>query len=179
MKPKEVISEFDEFLKKHKTTFTGVAIGSAPLSLLGIIAKETRDCDIIDPVIPENIQSFAVEFAQQNRARGGTLRDDWLNNGPISLKDKLPVGWEKRLQLIFKGKSLTLYSVGRDDLLKTKLLGLCDRGIDKNDCIAMRPAKEEIRAATNWVKDQDGNPGWPKHVDGVLANLAKELGYEL
>ena len=43
----------------------------------------------------------------------------------------------------------------------------------------MRPAREEIRAATDWVKEQDGNPGWPKHVDEVLVNLAKALGYEL
>ena len=158
---------------------TGVAIGGTPLNLLGIISRETRDCDIIDPVIPETIQKLAVDFAKLCRAQGGTVLDDWLNNGPIALKDKLPDGWKNRLQLAFKGKALILYTLDKDDLLKTKLLGLCDRGTDKADCIAMHPSAEELKNASAWVKDQDGNPAWPKHVDEVLAGLAEDLGYEL
>ena len=103
----------------------------------------------------------------------------WFNNGPISLKDKLPDAWRNRLQLAFKGKALTLHTLGREDLLRTKLLGLCDRGTDKTDCMAMSPTKEELKNAVAWVKEQDGNPGWPKHVDEALADLAKDLGYEL
>ena len=95
------------------------------------------------------------------------------------MKDKLPWAWEKRLVPAFKGKALALYTLERQDLLKTKLQGLCNRGMDKADCIAMRPSKEELRAAIPWLKDQDGNPDWPKHVEGALADLAKDLGYEL
>lgn len=179
MKPIEIIKEFDEFLKLKKATFTGVAIGGAPLVLLGIITRETRDCDIIDPVIPKQIEALAVEFAKEKRARGGAVEDTWFNNGPISLKDKLPKDWKNRLQLVFKGKVLTLYAPCREDLLKTKLLGLCDRGTDKSDCLALRPTKKELGEAVAWVKDQDGNPGWPKHVEEVLADLAKDLGYGL
>lgn len=43
----------------------------------------------------------------------------------------------------------------------------------------MNPAREELRNAAVWVKDQDGNPLWPKHVEEVFIALAKELGYEL
>jgi len=179
MKPNEIVAEFDEFLRVNKTTFTGVAIGGAPLNLLGIISRETRNCDIIDPVIPKAIQDLALDFAKKNRGRGGNVRDDWFNNGPISLKEKLPDGWKKRLQLAFKGKALTLYTLGREDLLKTKLFALCDRGTDKIDCVAMHPTKEELKGAITWVKDQDGNPDWPKHVENVLADLAKDLGHGL
>lgn len=179
MKPNDIIREFDKFLTKRGASFTGVAIGGAPLNLLGIIFRETRDCDIIDPVIPDKIQSLAKEFAEQVRLGGNILADDWLNNGPISMKDKLPSAWEKRLVPAFKGKALALYTLERQDLLKTKLQGLCDRGMDKADCIAMRPSKEELRAAIPWLKDQDGNPDWPKHVEGALADLAKDLGCEL
>lgn len=179
MRPNEIIAEFDEFLRANKTTFMGVAIGGAPLNLLGIIIRETRDCDIIDPVIPKKVQKLALALAKKDQARGGNLRDDWLNNGPISIKDKLPEGWKTRLQLAFKGKALTLYTLERQDLLKTKLTALCDRGIDKPDCIAMNPTKEELKNALAWVKEQDGNPTWPEHVDDILTKLAKDLGYEL
>ena len=175
----EIISEFDKYLKANKSAFTAVAIGGVPLNLLGIISRETRDCDIIDPVIPKEIEELALDFAKKNRTQGGTIEDKWFNNGPISLKDKLPDGWQKRLQLIFKGDALTLFCLGREDLLKTKLLGLCDRAIDKPDCIAMNPTRDELRNAATWLKDQDGNPMWPEHVDEMLANVAKDLGYEL
>lgn len=122
MKPKEIIAEFDKFLSINKVFFSTVAIGGVPLNLLGIIVRETRDCDIIDPIIPKKIQDLAIQFAKEDRQRGGTLINEWFNNGPISINDKLPPGWKNRLQVAFKGEALTLYTLDRQDLLKTNLL---------------------------------------------------------
>lgn len=179
MKPNEIIVKFDAFLKAKKASFTGITIGGAALNLLGIISRETKDCDILDPDIPKAILNLAIEFAKTARAEGIVIRDDWFNNGPDSLKKNLPKDWRNNLQVAFKGEVLTLFTLTRENLLKTKLVALCDRGTDKVDCIALRPTKEELHAAMDWVKYQDANPDWPKHVEEILADLAKDLGYEL
>jgi len=59
--------------------------------------------------------------------------------------------------------------------LRTKLLGLCDRGADLNDCVDMNPTEKEIDEAMPWVKEYDGNPMWPKHVENELTKLKNEL----
>ena len=111
------------------------------------------------------------------REQGEELRDDWLNNGPSSMLRTLPPGWEHRLRLVFQGKSIVLHTLGRADLLKTKLVGLCDRGTDLGDCLALAPSAEEIDEASGWVKEQDANPDWPAYVEEVLADLRRRLGH--
>src|SRR5450432_398179 len=120
MHPKETISAFDLFLTERGLTLDAVAIGGAALGLLGVIERETRDCDILYPALPEAIRRAAVEFAIETRRRGGELDDEWLNNGPSSLADVLPPDWINRVQMIFSGAALTLRCLGRSDLLKSK-----------------------------------------------------------
>ncbi|MBF0313904.1 MAG: hypothetical protein HQK50_17960 [Oligoflexia bacterium] len=179
MKPKEIIAEFDQYLHQRGQQLNAVVIGGAALALLGIITRETQDCDILDPNIPEDIQNSAKEFAQELSKRGCDLKVDWLNNGPASLKDVLPPGWQLRLEKLYFGKSLSLQSLSRSDLLKSKLFAFCDRGQDLQDCIALKPTKEELRDALEWVKMQDANPGWPAHVESQFIKLARKLGHGL
>jgi Nucleotidyltransferase of unknown function (DUF6036) len=177
MKPKETIRAFDQFLTSHRETFSAIAIGGTALAILGVISRETRDCDILDPEIPETIQKLARKFAVEQTRSGKVLGEDWLNNGPSSLIKNLPEAWRTRLAPLFTGKALKLSTLGRSDLLKTKLFALCDRGTDRQDCLALKPSAEEITECIEWVKYQDANPGWPKHVEEVLKSLAKELGH--
>jgi len=67
MKPKETISAFDVFLAKRGLVLDAVAIGGAALGLLGVIHRETRDCDVLHPALPEVIREAAVDFAFQAR----------------------------------------------------------------------------------------------------------------
>jgi hypothetical protein len=78
MKPVETIAAFDQFLEARGATFSAVAIGGAALALLGVISRETRDCDVLDPEIPNEIQRHAEEFAKEQTRKGNTLRADWL-----------------------------------------------------------------------------------------------------
>jgi hypothetical protein len=39
----------------------------------------------LDPEIPNEIAEASRAFAIEVRAKGGTLQDNWLNNGPTSL----------------------------------------------------------------------------------------------
>lgn len=179
MKPLETIAQFDVYLAKHDLTLEAVVIGGAALALLGVVTRQTRDCDILHPELSVAVSLAARSFAAQVRHGGTPLQDDWLNNGPSSLCALLPAGWQQRLVLVFEGKAVKLHSLGREDLLKTKLFALCDRGIDLGDCIALCPTTRELQDALSWLEIQDGNPDWPTHVRSTLAELAGRLGYVL
>lgn len=177
MDPKTVIAEFDQFLAIRSLHFEAVIIGGAALALLGIISRQTRDCDILDPIVPDNILNAAKEFATSSRHSGQFLQSNWFNHEPHSLSKLLPEGWQRRLQIAFQGKALVLHTLGRKDLLCTKLFALCDRGTDLADCIALNPALNEIEEVIFWVHEQDTNADWPKHVTSVLTDLGARLGY--
>jgi hypothetical protein len=175
--PKQVVSAFDSFLAERGLRLEAVVIGGAALNLLGVVSRPTRDCDILHPTLPEMILEAARAFAAQLRGGGEVLRDDWLNNGPSSLADVLPAGWRERLQPAFSGRALLLHSLGRQDLLKSKLFALCDRGTDLADCLALAPTADELRAAVSWLEAQDAHPDWPAHVRATLEGLARRLGH--
>ncbi len=177
MLPRETITRFDTFLYKQRLRLEAVVVGGAALSLLGVIDRQTRDVDVLHPGIPKQVKSAATVFAQWERTVGNHLADNWLNNGPSQLKDILPLGWELRLRPVFAGVALMLRTLGRSDLLKTKLFALCDRGIDLQDCIALHPSQEELADARAWLLLQDANPGWPDHVYSTVDDMRKRLGH--
>ncbi|MBI1944508.1 MAG: hypothetical protein HYS27_02360 [Deltaproteobacteria bacterium] len=177
MRPQETIQAFDVFLAARGLKLDAVVVGGAALALLGVITRETRDCDVMVPELPAQILDAARAFAAEVRGRGDVLRDDWLNNGPADVAKVLPPGWEARLQQAFFGSALVLRTLGRADLLKTKLFALCDRGQDIGDCLALAPTVEELREALAWVQDQDANTMWPEHVEATLADLGRRLGH--
>jgi len=111
------------------------------------------------------------------REDGEVLDDGWLNNGPASLAGQLPAGWRNRLQSAFRGLAIELHCLGREDLLRSKLFALCDRGTDIGDCLALAPDETELRALLPWLEQQDAAPGWPAHVRATLAGLARRLGH--
>jgi len=177
MIPRETITAFDTYLSDRGLSLEAVVVGGAALGLLGLTDRQTRDVDVLHPELPEEISKAAIDFAGEQRARGHSLEDDWLNNGPSQLKDILPAGWKDRLQPAFRGKTLILTALGRADLLKVKLFALCDRGTDLSDCIALAPTDEELSDAQRWVELQDGNPLWPDHVRKTLDDLRGRLGH--
>lgn len=117
----------------------------------------------------------AREFAAHLRGEDVELSDDWLNNGPMQLAEILPDGWRQRVQVAFEGEALTLTTLGRADLLKTKLFALCDRGTDLADCIALAPTAEELDDALPWLEEQDAHPQWSDHVRATLDDLQERL----
>jgi hypothetical protein len=96
----------------------------------------------------------------------------------MQLGDVLPPGWRVRVQLAYEGAAVRLDTLGRADLLKTKLFALCDRGTDLADCLALAPTAAELSEALPWVAWQDANPDWPAHVGATLADLQRRLGHD-
>ena len=89
--------------------------------------------------------------------------DDWLR------------AWQQRTRPVFEGRALVLSTLGRADLLKTKLFALCDRGTDLSDCVALAPTAAELADAVIWLAEQDAKPGWPAHVNATIADLTQRL----
>src|SRR6266699_923496 len=102
----KTIARFDQFLAEQGLLFEAIVIGGAALGLLGIVSRQTRDCDILRPPLPPEIREAATAFATMMRAQGEVLDDDWLNNGPASLADALPEGWSERLQPAYRGRAI-------------------------------------------------------------------------
>ncbi len=177
MLPRPTIEAFDHWLTERSLQLEAVVVGGSALALLGVTDRQTRDFDILDPELPESIVLASREFAAHLRDEGTELGDDWLNNGPMQLADVLPEGWRERLQHAFTGTSLSLSTLGRTDLLMTKLFALCDRGTDLADCIALAPSATELEEIEPWLSEQDAHPQWPDHVHATLADLKERLSH--
>lgn len=179
MLPRQTIEAFDAHLLGLGLRFEGVVIGGSALGLLGVTDRQTRDFDILVPLLSAEVAAAARGFAAMQRQAGVPLVDDWLNNGPMQLGDVLPPGWPDRVQALFRGNAMVLTTLGRADLLKSKLFALCDRGTDLPDCVALAITAEELVDAFPWVADQDGNPDWPAHVQKTFDKLGQRLGHGL
>lgn len=179
MLPRPTVEAFGAWLKERSLRLEAVIIGGAALGLLGITDRQTRDVDVLDPELPKAVAQAARDFASHMRDQGVALADNWLNNGPTQVADVLPEGWRLRVQLAYEDQALKLLTLGRGDLLKTKLFALCDRGTDLGDCLALGPSVAELDAAEPWLVQQDANPLWPNHVRATLDDLRRRLGHGL
>ncbi len=178
MDPAAIIPQFDAHLQSRGLRFEAVIVGGAALSLLGVTVRTTDDCDVLDPVIPDDIASAASEFGQSFG-----LVADWLNcksHDFVGIPGCLPEGWRRRLQVAFEGGALRLQTLGRVDLLCTKLVALVDRGTDYADCVALAPSAAELQECWPFVRDYEGNPEsrevyWIPAARRQFARLCKEL----
>ena len=81
----KLLPQFDKFLAAKGLFLEITVIGGAALQLLGVIKRATKDCDVVDQKLSDEILAIAKEFAAEN-----DLPADWLNNGPTSLLEELP-----------------------------------------------------------------------------------------
>jgi len=116
---RKTFEEFDEFLHEKGLSFECVTIGASSLILMDVITRDTKDCDVLYPGIPEEIKKASVEFSIVKKVEKIELPEEWFNNGPESMRDYLPEGWKENLQTIFDGKALTIKTLDRVNLLST------------------------------------------------------------
>ena len=172
MNVSKIIAEFDSFLGTEHQEFEAVIVGGAALNLLGIVTRVTNDVDVIHPEsLPDAIAHAASQFAKTKN-----IPEGWLNCGPRSIVEYLPVGWESRSVVVFRGKNLRLVSLGRQELLFSKCWAYCDRERDLDDILAIQPTPVELDAVVAWLKPLDANPGWPAFVEKMIGRLAQMAG---
>jgi hypothetical protein len=168
------IEKFDSYLEELDLTFEAIIIGGAALNIMDVITRQTKDVDFLDPDIPVEIKKASVNFALKNPDLKLDAKN-WMNNGPKSLVRDLPEGWRNDLQKIFEGKALNLWTLGRLNLLRTKLYAYADREIDYSDCMALNPTIAELEACREWVLAGDGSELWPGRVDAIFQKLKEDL----
>lgn len=174
---KKVIKAFDQYIKSRALKFEAVIIGGGALIIMDVVDRKTKDIDCLDPEIPQEVKEASKDFARLFREH--LLDENWLNNGPATLRKELPPDWRNRLQDLYIGEAIKLTCLGRSDLLKSKLFAYCDRtSPDFEDLLMLKPTTEELKDSIEWVKLRDANPGWPTHVEKAFVVLRKALKYE-
>jgi hypothetical protein len=181
--PTATLRAFDAFLVGEGLSFAGVVIGGAALHALGYITRTTDDVDVLVPQVPEAIAAAAARFA----ALPDSAPTDagWFNSKSydfVGVPGCLPPGWEQRVRPLWRGNALDLQTLGRQDLLCTKLVALVDREEDLQDCIAMAPTPEELAAAWPFVRQYEGNQEvrevyWIPKARAAYAEIRKALGH--
>jgi hypothetical protein len=159
-----------------------VIVGGAALGLLGIVARATRDVDILAFAKPRGRGAWtlvpppaplpeSLAAAIRTVGRDSGLADDWLNTGPaLQWKQGLPPGLVTRVEWR-QYAALRVGIVGRKDLIWLKLYAAADDrpdGRHVRDLAALKPTDAELEEAAAWVKRQDAAPAFPGLVDEVV-----------
>jgi len=145
--------------------------GGGALLILNIIDRQTRDIDVIAPELDSVLKEVAAEVGREFGLEPG-----WLNNGPASLSRDLESGWETRVQIIYSGQRLKMYTLSNHDLLASKLFAYCDRDEnDLSDILKMCPSVSEIESLRNWVLARDASNYWPARVEKCFEKLIARL----
>jgi hypothetical protein len=162
-----------------------VVCGGSALILVGLVARTTRDVDIValmrdgalvspDP-LPESLRRAAREVAEDLGLAPG-----WLNNGPSRgegglFQMGLPDGLAVRLRSKRYGCALTVHFTDRFDQIHFKLYAAVDRGgYHIDDLHTLAPSPSELETAARWAMSHDVSEGFAL----TLKDLLRHLGHE-
>ncbi len=163
-----------------------VVCGGSSLLMKGLVARTTRDVDIIAYISTKDkpgalqyasvIPDFLANAALRVAADLG-LDANWLNTGPRNLLQYgLPEGFIDRLHTKHYGNKLTVSFIDRLDQIHFKVYAAVDTGPGRhvNDLLALQPTGEEIELAAKWTLLQDPSPEFAQ----LLISMLKALHYE-
>lgn len=167
MDVKETLKILDQELK-GSTGRDLFVCGGAAMIAMGAWERVTYDIDTILPRIDEEL----LEAARRVASKLG-LSKDWLNNGPDSLIQDLEKGWRERVVELYRGENLSVYALGKADLIKTKLWATCDRMEDIDDILFLSPTHEELSEAKEWVLKRDASAVWPQIVEETMKEIER------
>ena len=162
-----------------------VVCGGAAMIAVGLLARTTRDVDIVAiledgqrlvaPVpLPDHLLNAASEVAEVLN-----LPKDWLNNGPSRdegglFQMGLPAGLQARLHTRAYGSRLTVHFIDRLDQIHFKLYAAVDRGgYHVTDLEALKPTPAELTQAARWALTHDVSEEF-RH---LLKQTLERLGY--
>src|SRR5678809_381723 len=163
-----------------------VLIGGSSLMLLGLIARATRDVDVLALVRNGSLVSGVplpegLRRAVEDVARDLGLDRDWLNSGPTRLLDfGLPTGFLERCETRKFG-GLAARIASRFDQVHLKLYAATDQGERSkhfDDLSQLEASREELLAAGRWCRTQDPSPGFRVMLHQTLASLGQEVSDE-
>jgi hypothetical protein len=174
-----LLSALGEQVALRGERYSIVVVGGSALLALGLIARTTRDVDVLALLDDDSLVSASplpsglLDAAQVVAADFG-LPQDWLNDGPASLMDLgLPDGFLERARRRPYGDALEVLFASREDQIHFKLYAVVDQGAGRHftDLQALAPAKAELVQAARWTRTHDPSDGYRDVLLKVLAHL--------
>jgi len=143
-----------------------VIYGGAALISLNITNRATVDIDVfrpkLDPILREIIKEVGSRLM---------LGEYWVNSTGNAFVSELPKGWQKRTTQIYNGNNLEVRTLGRVDLIFTKVLAELDRQEDWIDLVSLRPLPSELKEIKQHLLDLEDNQEWKNKVLEILKKL--------
>jgi hypothetical protein len=176
----ELLSAVSEQLALRGERHTIAVVGGSALIALGLVARATRDVDVVavlrgkEFISAEPLPTSLLDAAHIV-ARDFGLPSSWLNAGPASLFDLgLPDGFEQRAKQRSYGHSLQVLFASRLDQIHFKLYAAIDQGAGRHlaDLRALKPTAEELIQAARWSETHDTSEGYC----AMLANALEHFG---
>lgn len=163
-----------------------VVCGGSALIFTGVVARTTKDVDIVALAkpgtdgkelleakpLPDYLQKAAAQVASDLG-----LDANWLNDGPADLlKYGLPEGFKERLQTKVYGRELTVHYISRVDQIHFKVYASVDSGPGRHvdDLLALKPTLAEMESAAQWVVTHNPSDEFKE----TLKQMLKSLKYE-
>lgn len=174
-----LLDALGEQLAHQRVRYEIVVVGGSALLALGLVARATRDVDLValrdgDDLLPIAPLPGPLTIARDRVARDLGLPGDWLNAGPAALLDfGLPDGFLSRATRRDHGEALTAWHASRLDQIHFKLYATVDQGPGKHeaDLRALDPSPEELLVAARWTRTHDPSEGYLMVLERVLAAL--------
>lgn len=180
----ELLGALGSLLAADGLDFAIVVLGGAALNLLGLVARTTKDVDVLaivegsqdDPqLVPPDPLPDLLQRAANRVARDFSLPDDWINGtAGLQLKAGLPPGLVDRLQWQRYG-GLTVGLVDRYDLIFFKLYAAADDtgpwSVHYQDLVALNPTAGELASAEEWVRKQDVSEAFHQALGQVMEHI--------
>ncbi len=180
----ELLEALGSLLAADGLDFAIVVLGGAALNLLGLVARTTKDVDVLaivegsqdDPqLVPPNPLPDSLQRAADRVARDFSLPDDWINGtAGLQLKAGLPPGLVDRLHWQRYG-GLTVGLVDRYDLIFFKLYAAADDtgpwSVHYQDLVALNPTAGELASAEEWVRTQDVSEAFHQELGQVMEHI--------
>ena len=164
-----------------------VVCGGSSLIMMGLIARTTKDVDIVAFVSKQSENAGQLQYASSlpeillkaasHVAADLGLDEDWLNTGPKDLlKYGLPEGFMDRLHTRCFGEMLTVSFIDRLDQIHFKVYAAVDGGPGRHvdDLLALKPDHGEMERAAFWAMQQDPSTEFKT----TLVDMLKALNYE-
>ncbi|MFH0909462.1 MAG: DUF6036 family nucleotidyltransferase [bacterium] len=163
-----------------------VVCGGAALIVRSLVARTTRDVDVIammnpasDLMSPDPLPATLVDIAARV-AKDLDLPKMWLNNEPSRepgglFQMGLPTGFKERLIRRDYGDRLSVYFISRLDQIHFKVYAAVDSGPGRhlNDLLQLKPSPDEIEQAARWAVTHDVSDAFRT----LLASMLRKLGF--
>lgn len=180
----ELLRALGEQLHVRGEHYTIAVVGGSALLALGLIARATRDVDVVALIDGRELVAAQPLPGGLLDAAGTVARDfglaaDWLNPGPTSLLELgLPAGFHERAQRRDYGPGLEVAFASRIDQIHLKLYATVDQGAGKHlsDLEALEPSRQELLDAAAWSETHDPSEGYRMVLAQVLAHLGVDRG---